>query len=191
LQNTDYQGNTIYAFTNSVIDLYSSSSTVSTYTFDSLSVTDTSLRFKVVNSADSIITSDALYITRPTTSGATIAINKIYLVDNPSYLPIIGTTVTVLTCQDIDNPLKFASATIEQSVANTNFSYIINTTQDNFGIYFSSYCLSTNITLDMINMNSESISDARSFQICSESTYNNGVPLHQMANCFLPIGIPI
>jgi predicted outer membrane repeat protein len=182
LQNIDYQGSTIYAFTNSVIDLYSSSSTVSTYTFNSLNVTNTSLRFKVVNSSDSIITSDTLYITSPTTSGATIAINKIYLMDNPSYPPIIGTTVTVLTCQDIDNPLKFASATIEQSVANTNFAYIITTTQDNFGIYFSSYYPSINITLDMINMNRESVSGGRSFQICSDSIYNNGMSLHQMAS---------
>ncbi|MDR2399997.1 MAG: hypothetical protein LBD61_06210 [Endomicrobium sp.] len=183
LQDRDYRGMTIYAFTNSVIDLYSSSSTVSEYTFDSLSVTNASLRFKVVNSADSIITSDTLYVSSPTTPGATIAIDKIYLMgDDPSYQPIIGTTVTVLTCQDVDNPLKFVSARIEQSVANTNFAYIITTTEDNFGIYFSTYCPSTNVTLDMINMNISSVSDARSFQICSDSIYNNGSSLHQMAS---------
>jgi predicted outer membrane repeat protein len=181
LKGTDYSGNTIYSFADSVLDLASSSTTVSTYTFNNLGVTNASLRFKVVNSASGNLTSDTLYVTSPTASGAEIQIDKIYLMDDPSYSPIIGATVTVLTYQN-DGALTFQNQTIEQYTANTNFAYIITTTPNRFGIYFSSFTISTEITLDMVNINSMSASGARSFQIPNKTTYSNRTTLHQMAS---------
>jgi hypothetical protein len=101
--------------------------------------------------------------------------------DDPFYNPIIGATVTVLTYQN-DGALKFQNQTIEQYAANTNFAYIITTTLDCFGIYFSSFTISTEITLDMININSMSVSGTRSFQIPTKTTYSNGTTLHQIAS---------
>jgi predicted outer membrane repeat protein len=177
LKETDYSGNTIYSFTNSVIDLVASSTTLSTYTFDSLDVVNASLRFKIANSATGSLTSDTLYVSSPTTPGSEIGIDKIYFMDDPT----IGSTVTVLTYQN-GGALKFQNQTIEQYSANTNFAYIITTTPDRFGIYFSSFVISTDITLDMVNINNLSVSGARSFQISANTTYLNGETLHQMAS---------
>ncbi|MCA6085817.1 beta strand repeat-containing protein [Candidatus Endomicrobiellum agilis] len=63
LKNTDYSGNTVYYFTNSILDLYASTTSISTYTFNNFGVNNTSLRFKVANSSSGNPTSDTLYVT--------------------------------------------------------------------------------------------------------------------------------
>ncbi|MDR1104391.1 MAG: hypothetical protein LBK92_03450 [Endomicrobium sp.] len=109
LKEKDYSGNTIYIFTNSVIDLVTSSTTVSTYTFDSLGIANASLRFKIDMNASGNFISDTLYVTSPTTPGVEIGIDKIYFMSDP----ILGSTVTVLTWQN-DGALIFQDQTIEQ-----------------------------------------------------------------------------
>jgi predicted outer membrane repeat protein len=177
LKEKDYSGNTIYIFTNLVIDLVTSSTTVSTYTFDSLGIANASLRFKIDMNASGNFISDTLYVTSPTTPGGEIGIDKIYFMSDP----ILGSTVTVLTWQN-DGALIFQDQTIEQYSANTNFAYIITTTLDRFGIYFSSLTISDELTLDMVNINTMSVSGARSFQIPTNTTYLNSATLHQMAS---------
>jgi hypothetical protein len=109
LKEKDYSENTIYLFTNSVIDLVASSTTVSTYTFDSLGIDNASLRFKIDRNASGDFISDTLYVTSPTTPGVEIRIDKIYFMSDP----ILGSTVTVLTCQN-EGALIFQDQTIEQ-----------------------------------------------------------------------------